>query len=150
MKFNLTIYYITIPLLLGLAFTASATVPPNVNSFIDELNQKATIQQQENLEKLQEFKAIATTKTPQSTKILSALQKSDDTTNGKTINCDESNEYNYPSNFVYDKNHQKIYRLHPFAKCFVKQPTEQTPITLEQPKTDKAATQKSTEWNINY
>ncbi|MGD9152676.1 MAG: hypothetical protein PVG30_03335 [Gammaproteobacteria bacterium] len=150
MKFNQTLCCTTILLLLGLVFTANAAVPSNVNSFIDELNQKAVIQQQENQEKLQEFKAIATTKSPQSTKIPSALQKSDDTTNGKTINCDESNEYNYPSNFVYNEKHQKIYRLHPFAKCKVTQPTEQAPTTLEQPKMDKTATQKSTQWNINY
>lgn len=149
MKFNLTIGYTTIPLLLGLAFATRAAVPSNVNSFIDELNQKAGIQQQENQEALHKFKSIATSSS-QPNKIASTLQKSDSSNREKTINCDEPNEYNYPSNFVYDGNHQKIYRVRPFAKCEVTQPTEQTPTTLEQPKTDQAATQKSTEWNINY
>lgn len=150
MNFNLTFCYTTIPLLLGLTIPAGAAIPSNVNSFIDELNQKAAIQQQENQEKLQEFKTIATTKTPQLNKISSALQKSDDTTNGETINCDKADEHNYPSNFVYNEKHQKIYRLRPFAKCKVTQPTEPTPTTLEQPKTDQTTEQKSTEWNINY
>ena len=110
MKFNLTLCYTIIPLLLGLTFVAHAAVPSNIDSFIDDLNQKAVIQQQENQEALQKFQSIAKNSS-QPNKISSELQKPDDST--ETINCDESNEYNYPSNFVYDENHHKIYRLRP-------------------------------------
>jgi hypothetical protein len=101
-------------------------------------------------------------KKPSVDKLSTTLQKPGISTSAPNINCNNTNdEYNYPSNYVYDENHQKIYRRHPFAKCIQTTPTEQQPVAIKQNSTalpvadnneknlrDSQTT--STQWDINY
>jgi len=132
--------------------TAYGAVPSNIHAFIDKINQNAVIQKQKNALSLQEFnnsiKKLGDEKLSVTNPISLALQNSN--TKTPAINCNGGNdEYNYPSNFVYNENNQKIYRLHPFAKCSTTAPAEQSPVTMQSGNaTEKKET--STQWNINY
>jgi len=141
------------------ASTAFGSVPSNINTFVTNLNKDALIQQQQNAISLRKFNAsIKSSANKKSSEpvnnISSALQTSKTDATVPTVNCNgENDESNYPSNYVYNENKQKIYRLHPFAKCIITAPTEQQPVIMQPDKTtDKTTDKKDTtpQWNINY
>ena len=142
--------------LIGLTIFASsvcAAVPSNIHAFMDKMNHNAVVQKQKNLLKQQKFDASVQRSQqedapPAISPVSSILKNSNGTTS--EINCDESNEYNYPSNFVYNENHQKVYRLHPFAKCMTSAPGAQTPVVTPQSDNAKEKEQTTSQWNINY
>lgn len=148
MKFKV-IFCLTIFISSAYAYGA---VPSNIHAFINKINQHAVIQKQKNALSLQKFnnsiKKIGDEKSSVTSPISLALQNSAATT--PEINCNGANdEYNYPSNFVYNENNQKIYRLHPFAKCITSAPTAQSPVTMPSNNTTEKK-ETSTQWNINY
>jgi hypothetical protein len=141
-------------------FTSAAfgSVPANINTFINNLNKDASIQQQQNDIALRNFntsiKSLTDKKSAEPVNnITLALQASKMNGSVPSVNCNgENDEYNYPSNYVYNENGQKVYRLHPFAKCIVTAPTEQQPVTTVTTQPDKTTDKKdtTTQWNINY
>lgn len=167
--------------LTSLVFSCCLTTTPlfakdysqlSTQGFIYQINQKAAIQAQINQRKLDAFNTkIAKIQNP-TTKIndpiVTGLKRADQR-NLTPINCDDpSSAYNYPSNYLYNKDQQKIYQLHPFAKC-ISTPATQQPTTLPQTTTpatttintslpivgDNQLTNKNnaktpTNWNINY
>ena len=167
MKFKY-IYCLTIFALLASSLNlvlANNSVPPNINAFIAQLNQKAAIQQQKNKVSLHEFNATVSqlqSKKQPIDKLSSTLQTANNSDKVPTVNCNNPNdEYNYPSNYVYDENHQKVYRRRPFAKCIQAAPTEQQPVALKQNATSlptadnneknlRDSQTTSTQWDINY
>lgn len=132
--------------------TVYSAVPQNIHAFVNKINQNAAIQKQKNALSLQKFNAsikrLGDDKSPTTNPISLALQNPSAET--PEINCAGANdEYNYPSNFVYNENNQKIYRLHPFAKCITSAPTAQAPVAMQSDNTTEKK-ETSTQWNINY
>lgn len=140
------------------ASAAWAAVPADINSFVAEQNQNALIQKQQNATELRNFNSSLQSLTNKNStaptnNISLALQTAKMNNSVPKINCNGKNdEYNYPSNYVYNENQQKIYRLHPFAKCIVNTPVEPAPISTQPDKVTNSTETKSTttQWNINY
>jgi len=164
MKFKLIYIFVFLSFSLNLVL-ANNSAPSNINNFIDHLNQKASVQNQKNKANLNEFNTTVNqlqSKKPPVDKLSSTFQKANNSNNTPTINCNNQNDgYNYPSNYVYDENHQKIYRRRPFAKCIQTTPTEQQPVAIKQnatalPTADnnnknlRDSQTTSTQWDINY
>jgi hypothetical protein len=149
----------------------------SVQDFIDNINQKATLQKQKNTENLREFNAKIkklqyqqpTQESQQATNTLKQLKQANST---PIINCnDPNNPNNFPSNYFYNHQQQRIYQKQPFAKCqpIITTPTITSPVAIptatqqqqkQQEKTaaptlpvanqPKSGSTGSQTWDINY
>jgi|GEM_PF-3708318 hypothetical protein len=142
---NRLIYISLLCACFGLPAVCGATT--NNNAAFQEnaisLNRAAAEQQQKNQAALQKKQKSFTGKTAQdSSKTDAALQQPGASASTPVINCDDPNDpNNYPTNYLYNKQQKKTYRLQPFAKCDDSPPSVTAPLST---KASPATTQQTT------
>lgn len=64
-----------------------------------------------------------------------------------TCDCEDPNSpYNYPTNFCYDIQKNKLYRLNPYCKCSKSGTVPVSPLSEE----EQPAQENTYQWNISY